>query len=183
MDAIPRLNRDSILFVFIDLQTKLLDKIQRAPEVISGAAMLLKAAGILHIPALVTSQYRKGLGDVAPEIRELWTGEIPDKTAFSCGADERIRTEIEQHGRDVIVLAGVETHICVLQTALDLLRSGKQVAVVANVVASRKDRDHELGLHRMEQSGALIVTREMVVYELLGRAGTDEFKQVLQLIK
>ena len=183
MSDISRLSTDNILFLFIDLQQKLLDKIARAGQAVEGSVLLLEAARVLGIPAVVTTQYRKGLGDLAPEIQGRAQGSVLDKTSFSCGADDAIRAEMDRHNRDWVAIAGVETHICVMQTALDLLRSGRRVAVVADAVAARGDRDHDLGLRRMEAAGALLVTKEMLVYELLGRAGTPAFKQILPLIK
>lgn len=183
MAEISRLRVDNILFVFIDLQKKLLDKIPAAEPTINSVSMLLDIARILKIPAVVTTQYRKGLGDLDPEIADRAQGEVLDKSVFSCGADPGIKAEMERHRREWIVLAGVETHICVMQTALDLLAAGNHVAVVADGVAARAERDHDLGLRRMEAAGALLVSREMLIYELLGRANSPEFKQILPLIK
>lgn len=183
MTEISRISTSSILFVFIDLQKKLLDKIASAGVVINSAKILLDTARILKIPAVITTQYRKGLGDLAPEIADRAPGEVLDKTAFSCGADTAIRAEIDKHHRDWIALVGVETHICVMQTALDLLAAGKHVAIVADGVAARGELDHDLGLRRMEAAGALLVSREMLIYELVGRANSPEFKQILPLIK
>lgn len=183
MGAIPGFKTDNILFLFIDLQKKLLDKIPRAGEAVAGSVLLLEAGRILGIPAVVTTQYRKGLGDLAAEIGARAGADVFDKTAFSCGMDPAIRAEIERHGDKWVALSGVETHICVLQTAMDLLRAGKRVAVVADAVAARGERDHELGLRRMENAGAVLVTKEMLIYELLGRADSAAFKQILPLIK
>ena len=183
MSAIQPMNTGNILFLFIDLQKKLLDKIPGAAEAVAGSVLLMEAGRILEIPAVVTTQYRKGLGDLTEDIGGRVTGEVFDKTAFSCGSDPRIRQEIDRYGREWVALTGVETHICVMQTALELLRDGKRVAVVADAVAARGNRDHELGLRRMEAAGAVMVTKEMLVYELLGRAGSAAFKQILPLIK
>lgn len=182
MTEIPALHSNNILFIFIDLQKKLLDKIPQHERAISGAVLLMETAGILGIPMIVTTQYRKGLGDLAQEIGSR-SREVFDKTSFSCGADSGIKGEMEKHSCEWIAVAGVETHICVLQTTLDLLRGGKHVAVVADAVAARGERDHELGLRRMESAGALLVTSEMLIYELLGRADSAAFKQILPLIK
>ena len=183
MGTIPAFSTGNIVFLLIDLQKKLLDRIPRGAEAVAGSVLLLEAGRILGIPAIVTTQYRKGLGDLAAEIESRAGARILDKMSFSCGADPAIRAEIDRHGREWVAVAGVETHICVLQTALDLLRGGKRVAVVADAVAARGERDHELALRRMEVAGAALVTKEMLVYELLGRADSAAFKQILPLIK
>jgi nicotinamidase-related amidase len=183
MLKLPRLEPSNILFVCIDLQRKLLDAIPDVRGVLEANVVLLKTARILGIPSIVTTQYKKGLGELAGEIAELAGSNVLDKTAFSCGGDPQFQSEMERQERDWFVLSGVETHICVLQTALDLMRAGKNVAVVADAVAARRSRDHELGLNRMQSSGALIVTKEMLVYELLGRSDVPAFKQILPLIK
>ena len=183
MTNIPRLNRDNILFVFIDLQEKLLMKIPDVQRLLSRNELLIGAANVLGLPYMLTSQYRKGLGEIAETLRDKIKVPVLDKTSFSCAADETIAKELEKTGRRSLVISGVETHICVLQTCLDLLAKGFQVSVVADAVGARAEMDHELGLQRMESAGALPVTAEMVIYELLGRSDTDAFKKLLPLIK
>ena len=183
MTNIPRLNRDNILFVFIDLQEKLLVKIPDVQRVLSRNELLLAAANALGLPYVVTSQYRKGLGEIAGSLRDKMRVPVLDKTSFSCVGDETIGKELEASGKRSLVISGVETHICVLQTCLDLLERGFQVSVVADAVGARTEADHELGLKRMESAGALPVTAEMVIYELLGRSDSDAFKKILPLIK
>jgi len=183
MTNIPRLNEKNICFVFIDLQDRLLARIHNAERIVSRNALLVEAANLLGLPYVSTSQYRKGLGEVVPAIAERVHTSILDKTSFSCVADEGINKDLDRLKRELVVLSGVETHICVLQTCLDLLGRGRQVAVVADAVGARTQMDHELGLKRMERYGALSVTAEMVIYELLGRSDSPEFKKLLPLIK
>jgi nicotinamidase-related amidase len=183
MTNIPRLNADSICFVFIDLQDKLLSQISDAHRIVARNELLIDAANLLGLPYMSTSQYRKGLGEVIEPLASKMHPPIHDKTSFSCCADSTILAQLNQVGRQVLVLSGVETHICVMQTCLDLLGKGFQVAVVADAVGSRNKLDHDLGLKRMESAGALSVTAEMVIYELLGRSDSPEFKRILPLIK
>jgi nicotinamidase-related amidase len=183
MTNIPRLNRDNILFVFMDLQEKLLMKIPEVQRLLSRNELLIAAANVLGLPYMLTSQYRKGLGEIAGSLRDKIKVPVLDKTSFSCMGDETVAKEVDKSGRRSLVISGVETHICVLQTCLDLLAKGFQVSVVADAVAARTETDHELGLKRMESAGAMLVTAEMVIYELLGRSDTDAFKKILPLIK
>jgi nicotinamidase-related amidase len=183
MTRIPRLRPNDILFVFIDLQKKLLNEIDVAKRIVDNNRALLEVAELLGIPIIVTSQYRKGLGDLEEEIAEKVPGKVLDKTTFSCTLDPAFTQELEKYPGRSIVVTGVETHICVLQTALDLMERGRNVAVVTDSVAARKEEDHQRGLNRMEKSGAIMVTKEMLIYELLERSDVPEFKKILPLIK
>jgi nicotinamidase-related amidase len=108
---------------------------------------------------------------------------VIDKATFSCTLDPAFAEELEKFPGQTVVVAGVETHICVLQTTLDLMERGRNVAVVTDSVAARKEEDHHRGLNRMEKSGAIMVTKEMLIYELLQRSDVPEFKKILPLIK
>jgi nicotinamidase-related amidase len=183
MTNIPRLTRESIVFVFIDLQDKLLANISLSDRIISRNELLLEAANLLGLPYVATTQYRKGLGSIADRLALKMGERVLDKSAFSCAADPAIAEKLSSLGRPMAVLSGVETHICVLQTGLDLLRKGYQVSVVADAVGARTQLDHDLGLKRLEAAGALAVTAEMIIYELLERSDSDAFKKILPLIK
>jgi nicotinamidase-related amidase len=183
MTNIPRLTRDNIVFVFIDLQDKLLANIPDAQKIIARNELLIEAANLLGLPYVATTQYSKGLGKIAERLAVKMGSEALDKFTFSCAADVDIAEKLSTIGRRSVVLSGVETHICVLQTGLDLLRREFDVSVVADAVAARTELDHKLGLKRLESAGALPVTAEMVIYELLERSDTDAFKKILPLIK
>ena len=183
MTNIPRLTRDSIVFVFIDLQDKLLASIPLSDRIISRNELLLEAANLLGLPYVATTQYRKGLGSIADRLASRMGERALDKSLFSCAADSAIAEKLSSLGRPMAILSGVETHICVLQTGLDLLRKGYQVSVVADAVGARTQLDHDLGLKRLETAGALAVTAEMIIYELLERSDSDAFKKILPLIK
>lgn len=183
MTTIPILSKDNISCVFIDLQEKLLAKIPDSERLVARCNLVLDAVKLMSIPYFVTSQYKKGLGELAPVFASRVSRETRDKTSFSCLGDLKIEEELMKIHRPWAVVLGIETHICVMQTALDLLRQGRSVAVVADAIGTRNQTDHQYGLKRMENSGALLITTEMLIYELLGRSDSEEFKQMLPLIK
>lgn len=170
--------------VLIDLQERLMPAIEGGPAVVARCAILLQAARRLGVPVLATRQYPRGLGALVPPFDEsLAPPECHDKLAFSAFAEDSVRAALRDLGRDCFVLAGVEAHVCVLQTAVDLLGEGYGVAVVADAVASRADRSRDLALARLQAHGALIVNVEMVLFEWLERAGTDAFRDLSRLIR
>lgn len=169
---------DSCLLA-IDLQERLVPALHDHQRLIANCVWLLKIARRLGIPVLMSEQYPKGLGHVVSELQEF----VPDdgameKVCFSCGADESCMERIDATERDQLVLIGVEAHVCVLQSALELLDCDKEVYVVADCVASRDPRNAELALTRMRDEGAVVVSREMVVFEWLQRAGTERFREI-----
>jgi nicotinamidase-related amidase len=182
MPDVPHLKADNILFVFIDLQHRLLRNISNGESIIDRNLMLLEAAILMDVPYVVTTQYRKGLGELTPRLAEKIPSVI-DKTCFSCVGEPLFGRRFKSLQKDWTVISGVETHICVMQTTLDLLSEGYHVAVVSDAVAARGQENHSRGLRRMENSGALIVTTEMLIYELLGRSDSENFKKLLPLIK
>jgi len=145
--------------------------------VAEACAKLLRAARILDVPRVVSEQYPKGLGHTAPEVG--LEGERPiEKSVFSAARAEGF----DLQGRDQALVCGIETHVCVSQTVLDLLERGVQVQVPADAVGSRHGIDYERGLERLERAGAVVTTVEAALFELLERAGTPEFKAVQKLI-
>jgi nicotinamidase-related amidase len=145
--------------------------------VAEACSKLLEAARILEVPALVSEQYPKGLGHTAPEVGVQHERTI-EKTVFSVARAEGFSLE----GRDQAIVCGIETHVCVSQTIHDLLQRGVEVHVPAEAVGSRHLIDYERGLHRLERAGAIVSTVETVLFELLERAGTPEFKAVQKLV-
>jgi nicotinamidase-related amidase len=147
-------------------------------EAVAGACRkLVEAARLLDVPILVSEQYPKGLGHTAPEVG-LDGERVIEKTVFSAARAEGFRLD----GRDQAVVCGIETHVCVSQTVHDLLQRGVEVHVPAEAVGSRHELDYERGLERLEKSGAVVSTVETVLFELLGEAGTPEFKAVQKLV-
>lgn len=173
---------DSIL-VCIDFQERLMPRIANAKFIVERAALAIKAFKALGIPIVVTEQYPKGLGRTVPELRSIQGVEPIEKIHFNCFEEEGFRRAIEGFGRRRLLMAGVETHICVAQTALEAIRRGFEVHILEDATSSRSELDREIGLRRMERAGAIPSSVEMAIYEVLGRAGTPEFKEILKLVK
>jgi nicotinamidase-related amidase len=146
-------------------------------EVAAACSKLLAAARIMEIPALVSEQYPKGLGHTAPEVG-LQDERMIEKTVFSAVRAEGFRLD----GRDQAIVCGIETHVCVSQTVHDLLQRGVEVHIPADAVGSRHELDYTRGLERLDRSGAVVTSVEAVLFELLERAGTPEFKAVQSLV-
>jgi nicotinamidase-related amidase len=183
MTNVPLLSTKNIILIFIDLQERLLKAIPDSERLVKRNCFLLECAKAFGVPILATTQYRKGLGDIVPAFGKCLNSEAMDKNTFSCGMDPTISAKLKAINREWIVVSGVETHICILQTILDLLRSDYSVAIVADAIGARDDQDHHWGLKRAERSGALVVTSEMLIYELLRRSDSEDFKKILPLIK
>jgi nicotinamidase-related amidase len=146
---------------------------------------LIQGANILRVPVFGTTQNMQRLGGVVPEIKELLPTFMPpfDKMEFSCYRSVPIVSELQRSGRKQILLCGVEAHICVSQTAHDLTAAGYQVHVVADAVSSRVELNWRLGLDKMRQGGVLLSSAELALYEMMGEAGTPDFKEILKIVK
>jgi nicotinamidase-related amidase len=172
------MNRDQSVLLVVDIQERLLPHIHEGYAVLDNAVWLVKVAQRLGVPVMLTEQYPKGIGPTVAILRELISPEsIGEKTHFSCVAAKCL-DGLPGSERSQVVVAGTESHVCVLQTVLDLLGRGKTVYVVAEAVGSRRPSDKEFALARMRDRGAHVVTREMVAFEWLKQAGTDEFRQI-----
>lgn len=171
--------QNTVLLV-IDMQEKLVPLIDQAAQVTWNTRRLLDGAAILDIPRLGTEQYRKGLGGTISPLAEK-LGEMPDKLHFS-GYDA-VAEQLEELGRPKILIAGIETHVCVQQTALDLLTLGYEVFLAVDAVGSRFAADREIALRRMESTGVVLTTTEAALFEWCRVAGTPEFKQISQLVR
>jgi len=164
--------------LLIDLQERMVPAIADAETIVANCRWLLEVAQMIGVPAGAIEQYPKGLGPLIPAVRELLPpGAVAAKTRFSAVAAQCM-AQLPGSDRAQVVVAGVETHVCVLQTVLDLYQEGKEVFVVADCVGSRHPLDREVALARMRQEGVRIVSREMVAFEWLGEAGTPLFKAV-----
>jgi nicotinamidase-related amidase len=175
---------ENAIAIGIDYQERLIPAINENTAVIRNACILFSGLALLHVPVIVSRQYPKGLGDTVAEIREV-TGSatVLDKTSFSCCGDAGIRQALERSGRKTVILGGVEAHVCVLQTAVDLRAAGYQVVYVIDCTGSRKAEDKKYALKRAEQEGALLVTCEQIVFELLGDAAAPAFKDISKLVR
>lgn len=168
----------SACLLIIDIQERLFPTIHDNETVLEHSAWLLAVARRLGVPVLATEQYPKGLGPTLPALRdELAEDEVLEKIAFSAVTDPGL---LQRPGgeRRQFVVCGTEAHVCVLQTVLGLLAEDREVFVVAEAVGSRRPQDKALALERMRQAGAVIVSREMVAFEWLERAGTEVFREV-----
>ena len=176
----PIVTASRATLLIIDVQTRLVPAIDDGAAAVANARRLLRAAAIIGVPALFTEQNPKGLGPTLPELGAD-DARVVGKMAFDAGRAPGFDQRLGEAG-DVIV-AGVEAHVCVLQTALGLIGKGRRVFVVADAVGSRRPENKEAGLRRMERNGAEIVTTEMVIFEWLGDAGHSRFRDVVALIK
>lgn len=176
--------QESVLVV-VDVQERLLPVIHDHARVVRNAGMLLKAAGALSVPVLVTEQYPRGLGPTVEAVRACLPADAPviEKITFASTGEPLFNATLAEFGRRQVVLCGTEAHVCVLQTALGLLEAGYGVHLVADAVSSRTPANHAAALDRLRAAGITIVTTEMVLFEWMERAGTPVFKVISALVK
>jgi nicotinamidase-related amidase len=178
------LDRNRSVLIIIDVQEKLFSRVHDHERVLTRLDLLITAAKLMEIPLLLTEQYPKGLGTTIEEIRRMVLDTTPlTKTDFSCVAAAGFKEQLASLNKDQIVLAGIEAHVCVAQTALDLASMGGKVIVVADAVSSRRPFDAQTALSRLQQNGLMLSTAEAVVFEWLRRAGTEEFKALQPKLK
>jgi|SRR5579883_606369 len=182
MNTVKRMRAENAVVVVIDIQDKLLAKIPTAPTLVRNAAFLLDVAKELSVPVRATEQYPKGLGPTTPEIAQRLGGTIPSKTAFSCCGAETFLEELEMLRRPNVVLVGMETHVCVAHTALDLLHAGLHVFLPVDALAARNTLDHDVALRRLEQAGAVPTTAEAIAFEWMADAAHPQFKAISKLV-
>src|SRR5436190_11890744 len=171
--------------IVIDIQEKLLPPIFEKERIVKNSQLLIRAAGILRIPAIATTQYAKGLGDTVAEVRSVLPQSAIDKQMFSCFGSDVFCSMLKRlpGRRNTVLLCGMESHICVMQTALAALREGYLVHVASDAVSSRTEWNWKIGLDRMRAAGAVISSTETMIYELLRSSGTEEFKEMLKHLK
>jgi len=177
---------DASCLIVIDMQERLVPAMQAPARTIRNARVLITAAHELGVPVLLTEQYPQGLGPTVPELAKAAAAaqaQILPKTHFSCMAEPGFADAFAATGRHQAVIAGMEAHICVMQTAVELMEQGFEVFVVTDATSSRTPESEKACLDRLQACGAGIVTTEMVVFEWLGQAGTEAFKALLPLIK
>jgi len=178
------IDREQSLLLVVDVQERLAPAIHDGTAAIAGNRRLLAGAGHLGIPILVSEQYVRGLGPTVADLLPLPTGARRfDKTHFACTREPGFLEQLAETGRRQILVTGMEAHVCVLQTVLGLLDAGYAVFLVADAAASRTPENHAAAVARARAAGAHIVTTEMVLFEWLERAGTDDFRALLPLIK
>jgi isochorismate hydrolase len=180
------IRREDSLLLMIDIQERLFvamkENIQEMLK--KNSAILLKTTGELNIPVIVTEQYRKGLGSTLPELSSLCAGSPNlEKLFFNCMKDEAIKDEIIKSGKKTVILTGIESHICVFQTALTLLDMKYNVVIASDGVASRRKHDWKTALKALSKAGAVIYPTETIAFMLIEKAGTPEFKALSPLFK
>ena len=177
-----RLKVEDTALLVVDIQEKLLPKIMQAGEVLRNASFLVNAAKVLGVPVIATEQYPKGLGPTVEPIRGLLTT-VWEKKTFSAVAEGGALDFLKSDARIKVVVAGIEAHICVMQTVLDLLNQGFHVFVCVDAVSSRYAIDVKIALKRMQQAGAILVTAETCVYEWLETAANPSFREISTMVQ
>ena len=178
------LSAETTALLIIDIQEKILAVMQNPERVIENTIKLIKGFKVLRLPIFFTEQYPKGLGLTATQIAAELEGFNPiQKMSFSCfGADDLFK-RLSDNNISQVVIAGIESHVCVQQTVLDLLTNNIQINLAADAVSSRKEIDYKIALERMRNNGAEITTAESVLFELLNVCGTEEFKSISKIVK
>lgn len=178
------LNKMTSGLLIIDIQERINAVMKYRDRVVKNTVKLINGFKILDVPIFITEQYRKGLGPTEkPILDALNQPAIVEKLNFSCCAVMPLIEQLRAKKIRQVVVCGIETHVCVMQTCLDLLAEEFQVHLVIDAISSRRKLDHEVAIDRLDQAGVVLTTTEAVFFELLERAGTPEFKQISQLIK
>ncbi|MEE0796840.1 MAG: hydrolase [Anaerovoracaceae bacterium] len=187
MTEIKRLKREELVFVAIDYQERLLPAMSGRDRIEKGVIRLAAGLNVFNIPKIVTTQYAKGLGPTVSRVAEAFGEFEPiDKSAFSAFKTEEFREKLEKTGKPgkkTVILAGIETHICVEQTALDLLESGYDVVLAADCCGCRDDENHRIALRRLAGAGVTVTSGESILYEILKSAKAPEFKAISAIVK
>ena len=181
-----RLKRDSVVLVVVDIQERLMPAMREGDKVVEQSSKIIKGFRALHIPILVTQQYTKGLGETVEEVRDAFDGDFTyiEKSSFSVMGEQAFRDALSHLYRKTIVLIGVEAHVCVLQSALDMLEERYDVFLVTDAISSRKEMDEKPAVCRMENAGVVTTTVESALFELLDNDSKSEtFKTISKLIK
>ncbi len=179
-----KLRASECVLVIVDVQERLAKVMERRSQVENAIGVLIRAASLHQIPIVLTQQYTKGLGATVDAVASLLDGVDPvEKISFSCCIEEPFMRRLDSLSRRKVILTGMETHICVLQTALDLLDADYTVHVPFDAVCSRSDANRDAGLRFMERAGAVVTSAETAVFQILEKAGTPQFKKISSLLK
>jgi nicotinamidase-related amidase len=178
------INEHDTALMLIDIQDKLAASMKHKDQVVANTLHLIEAAKLLQIPILVTEQYPKGLGSTLPEIQEALPSYAPfEKLSFDCCQETGFLKKVGAIGRKKWLLTGMEAHICVLQTSLGLMRAGHTVQVVQDGICSRSKSNFKTGVAFMDRAGAILTCTEIVLFQLLQKAGSEVFKIISKRIK
>lgn len=177
------LNKENAVLIFIDVQGRLSELVDGADTLFKNLRRLLEGMKSLEVPVIITEQIPEKLGPTRDEFKPFITGSPLTKTSFGCCGEPAFIQALEKTKRRQIILCGIETHVCVYQTALELLAARYEVYVVVDAVSSRDPANKTLALRRMETEGVKLVGTEMLLFELLGDAKAPQFKSILQIVK
>jgi nicotinamidase-related amidase len=179
-----RIPKDKAALLVIDIQERLFPFISENEKLVKNVPILIEGMKVLEVPVFVTEQYVKGLGTTVPSIATP-LGELPrtEKMAFSCCDEPRFMEALALSGKEYVIIAGIESHVCVLQTVIDLIHNGYHPVVVEDCTSSRKLNDKNIAIERMRREGAVITTYESLLFELLRYSGTDPFRAISKLVK
>lgn len=179
-----RIQTDDSIAVVVDIQERLVPAMADGQAMVERCRVLLQGLRILGVPCLASEQYPKGLGPTLPGILEVLPGVTPiTKLSFSCLDEPAFDAALAASGRKTVLIAGMEAHVCVLQTAMDLAAAGYRPVMVVDALASRKPADTAIALDRFRQEGLTLATVESILFELTRTAGTDTFKAISKLVK
>lgn len=179
-----RLNRENSVLVVIDVQSKLIPIIYQKENLIKNLRKIIQGARVLEIPIIITEQYPKGLGSTISEIVSALDEYNPiAKTSFSCCEEKNFTTQLEQTNRGQILVTGIEAHICIYQTCIDLLDSGYEVYLLVDCTSSREKENRDIAINELDSLGIHLTSVEMALFEMLRVAEGKEFKQISEIIK
>lgn len=179
-----RITKDHTVGLVIDIQERLLPHITGHEALLKNVETLILGLKALEVPVMVTEQYRKGLGETVPAIQEAVGNFDPmEKMTFSCCDDPQFSVRLNNMAKKNVIVCGIESHVCVLQTVIDLLESGFQPVVVEDCISSRKPLDKKIAVRRMSREGAIVTSYESILFELARISGTDTFKTISKLVK
>ena len=184
MLRIPRVSNSSTCLFICDIQDRFRPLIYRSETIIKKSSLLLKVANILEIPCIVTEQYSKALGPTVPEIKSCLKPQtkVFEKKVFSMMTED-VWKEFRSTGASEVILCGIESHVCVLQTALDLLNNGVSVHLVCDAISSQRPYDRACAIERMKSCNAVVTTTESVIFDLMRSADHPKFKEISGLVK
>lgn len=179
-----KIDKDEAVLVVVDYQDRIVPAMNEGEQVIETAAKFIRGCRVLGLPAIVTQQYTRGLGETVPQIKEaLGTFEPVEKKTFSAAGSEEFMRRLEVLDRETVVVIGIEAHVCVEQTVLDLISEGYDVFVIADCMTSRHKGDLQEACRRMVHSGAVLTTYEAALFEMLGSAGEPGFREISAIVK
>jgi len=178
------LSLDNTVLIIVDVQGKLAQLMHKKEVLFDNLQKIIKGARVLEIPIIHVEQYPEGLGPTIPEVAGLLTDvDTISKLSFSCWGNEQFRARLAGTGRKQVLIAGIETHICVYQTSMSLLSEGYEVHVIADAVSSRTLENKKTALDKIRAAGASLTTTEMAIFELLKVAGGPKFKELVNIVK